>query len=152
MSTKAHADAFLDMIRDYFVSKPLTSNSNIFKCNRNTETRTAQEPVNNFTESPRVTHLIEDAAKKTGKLESVFIYPIKSCAAFAVVKNWKLIPTGLEYDRQWMIITENGVCLTQKHNRRLCLVRPKIDLNRKLLLLTFEGNRFDPPVEVAKYH
>lgn len=103
-----------------------------------------QKPLNETIEAPRVIRSIEDTAEKTGKLVNVFIYPIKSCAAFSVTKNWKLIPTGLEYDRQWMIITENGVCLTQKHNRRLCLVKPKIDLSRKLLLLTFEGNRFDP--------
>lgn len=56
MSTKAHADAFLDMIRDYFVSKPLirklpqrtSSHSNIFKCNGNTESKITQVGQDDF--------------------------------------------------------------------------------------------------------
>lgn len=48
---------------------------------------------------------------------------------------------GLKYDREWMIINESGVCLTQKNNSDLCRIKPFINLHNHELELHFEGNQ-----------
>ena len=71
-------------------------------------------------------------------LSHIFVYPIKSCGYFSA-PQWPLNRRGLLYDREWMVVTETSVALTQKQEPRLCRVRPIIDLQQKLLRLTAEG-------------
>ena len=73
------------------------------------------------------------------RLESLFIYPIKSCAAFEINDSWILNSRGLQYDREWMIVTMTGVCLTQKQEVNLCLIKPYLHLNKNQMELTFPG-------------
>ncbi|XP_073942978.1 molybdenum cofactor sulfurase isoform X1 [Choristoneura fumiferana] len=80
------------------------------------------------------------------KLKEMNIYPIKSCGAFKVKNNWKIGQKGFEYDREWMIIKDNGVCLTQKQNSLMCMIKPVIDLKHRLLILKFEGKS---PISVS---
>jgi molybdenum cofactor sulfurtransferase len=56
------------------------------------------------------------------------------------VTEWEVCDTGLLYDRQWMIVSENGVTISQKREPKLCLIKPNIDLVNKTLTLTFPGN------------
>lgn len=72
-------------------------------------------------------------------LKEAAIFPIKSCGAFKIRSTWKIGPKGFEYDRDWMIIKDNGVCLTQKQNTRMCMIKPKIDLHKQIMSLYFEG-------------
>ncbi|KAL0269311.1 UNVERIFIED_CONTAM: hypothetical protein PYX00_007094 [Menopon gallinae] len=69
-------------------------------------------------------------------LKKIWTYPIKSCGAMEV-ESWRLNDKGLEYDREWMIVEETGVCLTQKKEPRMCLILPKLDLEKNTLTLTF---------------
>ncbi|XP_010765124.1 molybdenum cofactor sulfurase [Notothenia coriiceps] len=71
-------------------------------------------------------------------LTNIYIYPIKSCGAFEV-HNWPVGPLGLRYDRSWMVVNGNGVCLSQKRERRLCLIRPEVHLPSNKLLLQASG-------------
>ncbi|XP_052212414.1 molybdenum cofactor sulfurase-like [Dreissena polymorpha] len=71
-------------------------------------------------------------------LADIFLYPVKSCAAFRVPR-WPLCSRGLLYDREWMIVMETGIALTQKREYRLCLLRPSIDLLSGQLILAFPG-------------
>ncbi|XP_050664307.1 molybdenum cofactor sulfurase isoform X2 [Leptidea sinapis] len=71
-------------------------------------------------------------------LSEIAIFPIKSCGAFKVTA-WKIGPKGFEYDREWMIIKDNGVCLTQKNYPQMCIIRPEINLKTKTLVLNCEG-------------
>lgn len=73
-----------------------------------------------------------------GTLTNIFLYPIKSCAALEVSK-WPLGPHGLLYDRVWMVVNINGVCLSQKQEPRLCLIYPKIHLDTENLSLNASG-------------
>lgn len=75
-------------------------------------------------------------------LEEMSIFPIKSCGAFKIKTNWIIGPKGFEYDREWMIVKDNGVCLTQKSNTKMCLICPKIYLKHKLMILTCKGSFF----------
>ncbi|XP_075272814.1 molybdenum cofactor sulfurase isoform X2 [Opisthocomus hoazin] len=69
---------------------------------------------------------------------NIYLYPIKSCSAFEVTE-WPVGNQGLLYDRNWMVVNQNGVCMTQKQEPRLCLVNPSIDLNKKVMVIQAEG-------------
>jgi hypothetical protein len=76
----------------------------------------------------------------SGKLKNIYVYPIKSCGAFDVQKSWPLTSNGLKYDREWMIVSEDNVVLTQKQLPRMCLIIPNIDTKRGILFLNFLGS------------
>ncbi|XP_052428201.1 molybdenum cofactor sulfurase isoform X2 [Carassius gibelio] len=71
-------------------------------------------------------------------LTNLFIYPVKSCASVEVTE-WPLGPQGLLYDRLWMVVNENGVCLSQKREPKLCLIHPIICLASNTLQLQVSG-------------
>ncbi|KAM7349739.1 molybdenum cofactor sulfurase [Cochliomyia hominivorax] len=73
------------------------------------------------------------------KLKEICIYPIKSCGAFKITQSWPLTTTGFLYDRGWMIVDSSGMAITQKHQTRLCLIKPIINEQKGLMELTFEG-------------
>ncbi|KAI5108127.1 molybdenum cofactor sulfurase [Silurus meridionalis] len=122
MSTFEDCQSLLKFIVDCFVDKPLRLN----------QSRLARNCENAYS------------------LTNIFIYPIKSCAAFEVT-DWPLGPQGLLYDRIWMVVNENGVCLSQKREPKLCLIHPRICLASKTLCL--EASGMDPitlPLEMSK--
>lgn len=53
------------------------------------------------------------------------IYPVKSCRGIklnsALVENF-----GLENDRRWMVVDENGVMLTQRKISKMCLIQVEL--------------------------
>ncbi|HRE67081.1 MAG TPA: MOSC domain-containing protein [Cyclobacteriaceae bacterium] len=53
-------------------------------------------------------------------LSEIWIYPIKSLTGIRVKQAW-LKPKGLEYDRRWMLIDENGKFITQRENPQMAL-------------------------------
>ena len=55
------------------------------------------------------------------------------------VKNWPTGPKGLLYDREWMIVSEQGVCMSQKQVPTMALLQPHVDLNTGTLTLTKKG-------------
>ncbi|XP_051466774.1 molybdenum cofactor sulfurase isoform X1 [Apus apus] len=69
---------------------------------------------------------------------NIYLYPIKSCSAFEVTE-WPVGNQGLLFDRNWMVVNQNGVCITQKQEPKLCLVNPSIDLNKKVMVIHAEG-------------
>lgn len=71
-------------------------------------------------------------------LLQITIFPIKSCSGFRPYK-WPINHKGLLYDREWMIITESGVCLTQKQEPRMCLLSPLINIKKNSMELSFPG-------------
>lgn len=62
-------------------------------------------------------------------LSSLHIYPIKSCAGIAL-QEATVTAAGLMtqhvYDREWMVVDENGDFLTQRHHPRMALITPRI--------------------------
>lgn len=55
------------------------------------------------------------------------------------VTQWAVGPLGLLYDRLWMVVNINGVCLSQKQEPRLCLIQPSIHWACKELCLHATG-------------
>ncbi|XP_062987312.1 molybdenum cofactor sulfurase [Elgaria multicarinata webbii] len=71
-------------------------------------------------------------------ITNIYLYPIKSCATFEV-RHWPIGNQGLLYDRSWMVANQNGVCITQKQEPRLCLIQPMIDLEQNVMIIKAEG-------------
>lgn len=59
------------------------------------------------------------------RLSALYVHPIKSCAGIAVSEAL-LVETGLEFDRAWMVVDEQGEMLTQRERPRLALVQPTL--------------------------
>jgi uncharacterized protein YcbX len=69
-------------------------------------------------------------------LGGLFVYPVKSCRGTALERA-VLTSTGLQHDREWMVVTPAGRFLTQRDTPRLALVVPGITDGR--LVLTAPG-------------
>lgn len=60
-----------------------------------------------------------------GTIQSLFVYPIKSCAGVQV-QEAILTETGLEFDRAWMVVDARGEFVTQRELPRMCLIQPTL--------------------------
>jgi uncharacterized protein len=58
-------------------------------------------------------------------ISRLFVYPIKSCAGVEL-KETLLIETGLEFDRAWMVVDEQGEFLSQRELPRMALISPQL--------------------------
>ncbi|WP_206997715.1 MOSC domain-containing protein [Trinickia mobilis] len=58
-------------------------------------------------------------------ISQLLVYPIKSCAGIAL-DSVRLLPYGLEYDRNWMLVDPAGQFITQRRFAGLALVKVEI--------------------------
>jgi uncharacterized protein YcbX len=58
-------------------------------------------------------------------LSDMFIYPVKSLAGIRV-SEWEVVETGLKYDRQWMLIDEDGQFLSQRRLPKMALIQTQL--------------------------
>lgn len=72
----------------------------------------------------------------TGVITQLFIYPVKSCAGIEVSES-RMTPTGLEMDREWMIVDQEGLFLTQRQIPHMVWITPS--LNDESLTLNAPG-------------
>ena len=56
------------------------------------------------------------------RLESIHVYPVKSCAGTAP-RNALLAETGFDLDREWMVVDASGSFVTQRELPRMALVQ-----------------------------
>ena len=77
-------------------------------------------------------------ADLSGAVARLFIYPVKSCAGIEV-QEVLLTDAGLEFDRAWMVVDEQGAFLTQRAVPRMALIRPRIARDQGALLLQAPG-------------
>lgn len=83
-------------------------------------------------------------------ISGLYVYPIKSCAGIALSEA-RLLPTGLEYDRNWMVVDPCGRMLTQRSHARLALV--KVALGETDLIVTAPGMQaLHTPLAVSALH
>jgi uncharacterized protein len=59
------------------------------------------------------------------KIAQLFIYPIKSCGGIEL-KEAVLTDTGLDLDRAWMVVDEQGAFVTQRQVPRMTLIQPTL--------------------------
>ncbi len=65
-------------------------------------------------------------------LSSLFIYPIKSLAGFAV-NQWPVVATGFQYDRQWMLVDEQRQFLSQRRLPQMALLQTRIQAQQLIV-------------------
>ena len=75
---------------------------------------------------------------KIGKVNSIFIYPVKSFAAMEMSEA-DITSTGLKNDRRWMVVDAKGVFVTQRDIAEFCLIKPSIEDDH--LTLTYANDR-----------
>ena len=68
----------------------------------------------------------------TGIIDNLFVYPIKSCAGIAV-QEATLTETGLEWDREWMVVDPSGEFITQRSFPRMALIQPQLRSSEMVL-------------------
>ena len=76
-----------------------------------------------MTASPAAIDL--DGFDVRGTIARLFVYPVKSCAGVEV-REALLTETGLEFDRAWMVVDEQGEFVTQRQLPRMALIRPQM--------------------------
>ncbi|XP_056148041.1 molybdenum cofactor sulfurase isoform X2 [Lampris incognitus] len=157
MSTFEDCQKFLSFVVDCFVEKPVKVNQDRMQKLNQTQNFNQDPPIkvtNRTTDQVDERHNPvvpswsacggseedEDARNhgEANTLTNIYIYPIKSCGAFEV-HDWPVGPLGLLYDRGWMVVNGNGVCLSQKREPRLCLIHPQVRLDSNKLLLQTPG-------------
>ncbi|KAL1998622.1 hypothetical protein VTN02DRAFT_5875 [Thermoascus thermophilus] len=128
MSSLGDVDRFLEFIEEFYVEKSSGA------------TNTPVSP-------PPPPPVAVNDTSTTGSqprfyVESLCVYPIKSCGGFKVPegKRWEVRKEGLVWDREWCLIHQGtGVALSQKRFPRMALIRPYIDLDRGVLRVTCGG-------------
>jgi len=59
------------------------------------------------------------------RLSGLYVHPVKSCAGLALTEA-RLMDTGLDLDRTWMVVDAQGRFVTQRELPRMALVRPQL--------------------------
>lgn len=122
MSTFEEAKALTSFIDEFFVSK--TPSFEIGQMMKGSTVPT-------FSKGRSRT----SAAEEMIYLDSIIVYPIKSCGGFNV-EAWPLSETGLLYDREWLVESVFGEVLTQKKVPSMCSIKTFIDRPKGKLFVT----------------
>jgi uncharacterized protein len=69
--------------------------------------------------------LLNDNFDFKGVISALYVYPIKSCAGVQV-QEVIMTETGLEFDRAWMVVDDQGEFLTQRELPRMALIQPQL--------------------------
>lgn len=72
------------------------------------------------------------ASDLNARIEQLWVYPVKSCAGIRLDQAM-LTPTGLEWDRAWMVVDEQGEFVTQRELPRMALIQPAFKLDQLML-------------------
>jgi uncharacterized protein len=65
-------------------------------------------------------------------LSDIYIYPVKSLAGIRVA-SWPVVKTGLQHDRNWMLIDSERQFLSQRRLPRMALIKTAITDNQLIL-------------------
>ncbi|MGY8903154.1 MAG: MOSC domain-containing protein [Burkholderiales bacterium] len=66
------------------------------------------------------------------RIEQLLVYPVKSCAG-VLLPEAVLTAAGLEFDRAWMLVDQNGEFVSQRELPRMALVQPQLKHNELVL-------------------
>jgi hypothetical protein len=72
------------------------------------------------------------------RIASLYSYPLKSAGGIEL-EQAPLTPTGIQYDRHWMVVTPEGRFLTQRELPQLALIRPRITATELVLQAPGQG-------------
>jgi uncharacterized protein YcbX len=71
-------------------------------------------------------------ADLSGTIARLFVYPVKSCAGIEV-QEALLTDTGLDLDRAWMVVDDEGEFMSQRELPRMALIQPQLKFNDVVL-------------------
>lgn len=77
------------------------------------------------------------------KLSNIFIYPIKGCSGISV-DSAILNGRGIEYDRRWMLVDDQGLFISQRSHPKMALIEQAIDGDQ--LFISFEDQTHQIPL------
>ncbi|KUJ22341.1 molybdenum cofactor sulfurase [Mollisia scopiformis] len=123
MSTISDVDSFISFIREFYVE---TATQDVDE-----HPPTIPNPAGLF-------------------VESLTIYPIKSCGGFTIASNvdWEVRPEGLVWDREWCLVHQGtGQALSQKRHPLMALIRPSLDFRRGMLCIQFYDPKGNLPLQ-----
>jgi len=126
MSNQADVDAFLDFMNEFFVDKTVTAK------------QSDNVPVHGLVQGELY-------------IESLTVYPIKSCAGWRVPdgQKWDVRAEGLAWDREWCLIhLGSGAALSQKRYPKMALIKSEIYLIKGELRISFAGS----PAQTCSQH
>lgn len=72
------------------------------------------------------------APQLNARIGGLFVYPIKSCAG-AALTSATVFETGLDLDRAWMLVDDEGEFVSQRELPRMALIQPRIRTNDVVL-------------------
>lgn len=70
--------------------------------------------------------LLDDLSDCPATVAGLWIYPVKSCAGLCLPQA-ELTPTGLAWDRAWMVVDAAGEFVTQRELPRMALIQARFD-------------------------
>ena len=117
MSTMSDVEAFISFVNEFYVETDIPP------------------PSDSLTISQNSTDLL---------VESLTIYPIKSCGGLSIPPtiDWEVRPEGLAWDREWCLVHKStGQALSQKRHPRMALIRPVLDFQEGVLHVRYHGAR-----------
>ncbi|GKU00620.1 molybdenum cofactor sulfurase [Fusarium langsethiae] len=120
MSTEADVDNFVAFIDEFYRESTLSTVS-------------SKSTLPNQAVAPQ---------SSTLKVNSMTIYPIKSCAGYSIPGGvpWEVRPEGLAWDREWCLVHHgSGHALSQKRCPKMALLRPVLDFDKGELVVTYHG-------------
>lgn len=84
-----------------------------------------------------------------GTIDSIYIYPIKSCSGVSVTQA-QLTGQGFDLDRRWMVVRPDKGKMSLREEPRLTLVQPVIDEDRNELRLRLTAQGKEEAKKVGK--
>lgn len=124
MSTLSDVELFVSFVREFYTEK----------------------------EVPRsITDVVDSQRKAQLVVESLTIYPIKSCGGYEIAPNtpWEVRPEGLAWDREWCLIHQGtGQALSQKRHPRMALIRSELDFQQGVLRVHYKGSLSESSDEI----
>ncbi|CAK3851441.1 molybdenum cofactor sulfurase [Lecanosticta acicola] len=129
MSTRSDVEKFVDFVDEFMVDKtpPQTT-----------------APCSLALDDPTASRLY---------VESLSVYPIKSCGGFSVPYDtpWDVHREGLAWDREWCVVSQaTGKALSQKSHPRMALVRPQLEFTEGLLRIKLAGSTAQISVPLSR--
>jgi len=129
VSTRSDLETFIGFIEEYYVER------HVFKT-------LPAPPIKQATATSRRPGFF---------IESLSVFPIKSCAAFKIPadQKWQVTASGLAWDREWCLVHEGtNVALSQKRYPRMALLQPRIDPEDQKLQVSYTDQGVNEHIEI----
>lgn len=83
------------------------------------------------------------------QLSELWIYPIKSLGGISLTQA-QVTDRGLEHDRRWLLVDENGTFLSQREHSILALFQPEMRTSGMIITYRKTGSFIEVPLHYTK--